>query len=235
LIIAVPLSFVNFFEHEGGHGVLVVPAIALNGEIPAVGVEGENPFKNFPAAAILFLLSVPLGVLADGLVCLLSYRNARRYRNPANMQQAFLSALFLAFSLMTLKSALSNLLTGEDFSFIWIALGLPFHGNEILGYAIRAMAFLVFPIYLSLKRGFWLIESLAISIGALIGSYLAGAWLLPLMSDWLMAHFFWLFLIGLPVFVTVTLVLWRLQRRGEPEKESDRICLLQSTASEKCR
>jgi len=214
LIIAFPLPIVNLFEHEGGHGVLVVPAILLNGEIPTIGVEGENPFKNFPAAAILFILSFPLGVLADGLVCYLSYSNAKRYRTFANMQQGFLFILLLALSFITLKSSLSNLLTGEDFSFIWNTLGLPFHGNEILGYVIRAIAFSVFPIYLSLKRSFRLTESLAISVGTFIGSYTAGVWLLPLMSGWLMTHFFWLFLIGLPVFGTVALALWRLRRRG---------------------
>lgn len=48
------LSFITAFAHERGHGILIVPAIILNREIPVmpISVESEqetlqeNPFRN---------------------------------------------------------------------------------------------------------------------------------------------------------------------------------------------
>ncbi len=197
--LAIPLSFVNLFGHEGGHGLLVVPAILLNREVPVIGGEGENPFRNFPPAALFFMLSFPLGVMADALVAWLAYRNARRYRQPASLRGMFLLALCLGLATMTAKSALSNLLTGQDFSFLWRALHLPFPGNDALGWAIKAVAYLGLPLYLGLHKGFALPQALFVGIGAYGGGYLAGTWFLPGLAPWLMGHFFWLFIIGLPV------------------------------------
>ena len=70
LIMILPiLAFVTMFSHEGGHGIIVVPAIILNREIPKLPIEGmqENPFRNFPLGIFSLFLSFPLGVVANGV------------------------------------------------------------------------------------------------------------------------------------------------------------------------
>ena len=73
------LSFITVFAHEGGHGLLIVPAIILNREIPVMpmseeskqGALQENPFQNFPIGIFSLFLSFPLGVMANGILLIL--------------------------------------------------------------------------------------------------------------------------------------------------------------------
>ena len=58
IIAAPPLTFVGIFAHEGGHGLLVVPAIILNHEIP------EMPKRGFTCVTISETLKEQLSAIA---------------------------------------------------------------------------------------------------------------------------------------------------------------------------
>ncbi|MFX0151735.1 MAG: hypothetical protein ACFFAJ_13185, partial [Candidatus Hodarchaeota archaeon] len=119
-ILVVPfLVFICMFAHEGGHGIIIVPAIILNMEIPEVPSEGmqENPFKNFSLGILSLFLAFPLGILTNGVLLYLSYKNARNYRCYDSKKGLFLMTLFVSFSILNLAAIFTNFF-GQDFAFI---------------------------------------------------------------------------------------------------------------------
>jgi hypothetical protein len=216
IIAATPLTFVSIFAHEGSHGLLVVPAIILNREIPEMSnMEGEtsgtenhewNPFTNFPAGIFLFFLSFPLGVIANGIVSYLSYKNAKLYRISPENRDIILLAIFLSFCIMNFKNVLGNFF-GEDFAFIWEGIGFSYDADWFR-YFIKIVAYVVFPLFLGVKKGFDIGETLTVSVGTYAGSTLAKMFIFEPLLGMLMANFWWLFIVGLPVFITAVVVLW---------------------------
>jgi len=217
IIAAPPLTFVGIFAHEGGHGLLVVPAIILNREIPEMpNMEGETsgtgnhewtPFPNFPAGIFLFFLSFPLGVIANGILSYLSYKNAKLYRSSPARKDVILLAIFLSFCVMNFKSALSNFF-GQDFAFIWQGIGFQYDADWFR-YFIKVVSYLVFPLFLVTKREFAIDRTLTVSAGTYAGSILVGTFIFVPLLGILMANFWWLFIIGLPVFITAVVALRR--------------------------
>jgi len=223
IIAAPPLTFVGIFAHEGGHGLLVVPAIVLNRKIPEMptveegATEAEtrewNPFPNFPAGIFLFSLSFPLGVIANGILSYLSYKNSKRYRFSSTKGGIILLAIFLSFCIQNYNGALSNFFA-QDFAFIWEGIGFPYDADWFR-YLIKIISYLVFPLFLVTKKKFAIDKTLTVSAGTYAGSVLVGTFIFVPLQGILMADFWWLFIVGLPVFVTSAVVLWRLQKMRE--------------------
>ncbi|MGC1120715.1 MAG: hypothetical protein WBA22_06440 [Candidatus Methanofastidiosia archaeon] len=212
VIAAAPaLTCITIFAHEGGHGLLIVPAILLNGQIPDMPTEQSeqnwNPFPNFPAGIVLFFLSFPLGVVANGLISWLAYKNAHPFRllsqSPA---KNVLMGVFLSLCIMNFKSVLSNVF-GQDFSFVWEFLHFPYQ-QDVFRNLLKVGAFLVFPAYVVIKKKADGILVATVSAGTFFGSYLTGRLLFEPLQDEMMTHFWWLFITGLPVLIITVVVLW---------------------------
>lgn len=212
VIAATPLTLAGVFAHYGGHAFFIVPAIVLNRHIPetdgAVSYE-RNPFPNFPEAIYLFYLSFPLGVVADGMLSYLSYKNAKLYRFSTWKRRVILLAIFLSFCIMNLEAALSNLF-GQDFAFMWQGVGFPYDADW-LHYFIGIVAYVVFPLFLGIKKGgFDLEKSLTVSAGTYAGSILANVFIFDYLQGMLTENFWWVFMAGLPIFITAVVALgWR--------------------------
>lgn len=205
------LTFITVFAHEGGHGLLIVPAIILNGQIPDIPAEESeqnwNPFLNFPAGVLLFLLSFPLGVVANGLISWRAYENARPFRILSqSLPRTLVMGVFLSLCIMNFKSVLSNVF-GQDFSFVWEFLHVPYQ-EDVFRFFLKAGAFLGLPAYMVIKEKANSTFVTAVSAGTFSGSYLTGRLLFEPLQDEMMAHFWWLFIAGLPVFVVTAIVLW---------------------------
>jgi hypothetical protein len=204
------LTFITVFAHEGGHGLLIVPAILLNRQIPDMPTEQSenwNPFPNFPAGVILFFLSFPLGVVANGLISWLAYKNARPFRFLSqSLARNILMGVFLSLCIMNFKSVLSNVF-GQDFSFVWELLHSPYQ-QDVFRNLLKVGAFLVFPAYIVMKEKADCILVAAVSAGTFTGSYLTGRLLFEPLQDEMMTHFWWLFILGLPVLIITVVVLW---------------------------
>ena len=216
IIAATPLTFVGIFAHEGGHGLLVVPAIILNREIPETpSVEGEtngtenhewNPFSNFPAGILLFFLSFPLGIIASGILSYLSYKDAKLYCTSSKKRSIILLAIFLSFCIMNFSGVLTNFF-GQDFAFIWQGIGFPYDADWFR-YPIKIVIYVVFPLFLGIKKGFDIGKTLTVSAGTYAGSTLAKMFIFEPLQGMLIANFWWLFIVGLPVFITAVVALW---------------------------
>ena len=214
IIAAPPLTLIGIFAHQGGHAFFIVPAIILNRHIPEtdgpVNYE-RNPFPNFPEAIYLFYLSFPLGVVAEGILSYLSYKNAKLYRFSSRKRGIILLAIFLSFCIINLEAALSNLF-GQDFAFIWQGIGFPYDAHW-LRYLIAIVAYVVFPLFWGVKKGgFDLDETLTVSAGAYAGSILVNMFILDPLQGILMANFWWVFIAGLPIFITAVVALGRKRR-----------------------
>jgi len=217
IIVAPFLCSVSIFAHEGGHGVLVVPAIILNREIPNMEedvTEAEthewNPFQNFPAGIFLMFLSFPLGIVANGLLSYLSYKNAKRYRSSLIRKDVIFLAIFLSFCIMNFKSMLGNFF-GQDFAFIWKGIGFPYE-SDWLRYVIKIISYLAFPLFLATKKDFNIFRMLIVSGGTFVGSIVTLTFIFKPLHGMLMANFWWLFIIGLPILIITVVILWRLQK-----------------------
>jgi hypothetical protein len=205
------LTCITVLAHEGGHGLLIVPAILLNGQLPDLPAEQSenwNPFPNFPAGVLLFFLSFPLGVMANGLISWLAYKNAHPFRllsqSPA---KNILMGIFLSLCIMNFKSVLSNVF-GQDFSFVWEFLNFPYQ-QDVFRNLLKVGAFLVLPAYIVMKEKADCTYVAAVSLSTFFGSYLTGKLLLEPLQDEMMSHFWWLFILGLPVLIITAVVLWR--------------------------
>jgi len=214
IVAAPPLTLVSFFAHQGGHAFFIVPAIVLNRHIPetdgAANYE-RNPFPNFPEAIYLFYLGFPLGVVADGILSYLSYKNAKLYRFSTWKRGIILSAIFLSFCIMNLEAALSNLF-GQDFAFMWQGVGFPYDADW-LHYFIGIVTYVVFPLFLGVKKGGFDIEkALTVSAGTYAGSILANMFIFDYLPGILTENFWWVFIAGLLIFITAVVALGRRRR-----------------------
>lgn len=216
IIVAPFLCSVSIFAHEGGHGILVVPAIILNREIPEMPTVTEaethewNPFPNFPAGIFLMFLSFPLGIVANGLLSYLSYKNAKRYRTSLIRKDVIFLAIFLSFCIMNFSSVLSNFF-GQDFAFMWEGIGFPYE-SIWFRYLIKIISYLVFPLFLATRKNFDIARILTVSVGTFAGSIVTLTFIFKPLHGMLMANFWWLFIIGLPVLIISVVTLWRLQK-----------------------
>ncbi|MFX1284694.1 MAG: hypothetical protein ACFFB5_13630 [Promethearchaeota archaeon] len=199
LIMILPiLAFVTMFSHEGGHGIIVVPAIILNREIPKVPVEGmqENPFRNFPLGIFSLVLSFPLGVVANGFLSYLSLKNAKQYRNNETIKELFLLTIFLSFCILNFSGIVTNFF-GQDFAFIIKdILKIPYD-EQWFRYILRIIIYIIFPLFLAKKYQFEIHKMFIISGASYLGYILVVELLMPPLAPILMANFWWLFIFGL--------------------------------------
>lgn len=213
------LTCITVLAHEGGHGLLIVPAILLNGRMPDLPTEQSetwNPFPNFTAGILLFFLSFPLGVVANGVISWLAYENAHPFRFLSQSQaRNILVGIFLSLCIMNFKSVLSNIF-GQDFSFVWESLNFPYQ-QDVFRNLLKVGAFLVLPAYIVIKEEADCIYVAAVSLGTFLGSYLTGKLLLEPLQDEMMTHFWWLFILGLPVLIITVVVLWRRVRNQKKQ------------------
>jgi len=214
LIATLPLTLIGIFAHQGGHAFFIVPAIILNRHIPetdgAASYE-RNPFPNFPEAIYLFYLSFPLGVVADGTLSYLSYKNAKLYRFSSRKRGIVLLAIFLSFCIMNLEAELSNLF-GQDFAFMWQGVGFPYDADW-LRYFIGIVAYVVFPFFLGVKKdGFDIEKALTVSAGTYGGSIVANMFIFDYLQGILTENFWWVFIAGLPIFIAAVVALGRRRR-----------------------
>jgi len=219
IIASPPLTFVGVLAHEGGHGLLIVPAIILNRQIPKVpneetswaGNSEWNPFSNFPEAIYFFFLSFPLGVVANVILSYLSYRNAKLYRFSSRKRRIALLAVFLSFCIMNFSGALTNFF-GQDFAFIWKGIGFPYNADWFR-YLTAIATYVVLPLFLGIRKGgFDLDKMLTVSAGTYTGSMLAKIFIFDPLQGMLIANFWWMFIAGLPAFIITLVALGR--RRG---------------------
>lgn len=167
-------------------------------------VQEWNPFQNFPAGIFLFFLSFPLGVVANGLISWLAYRNART--GVAGLgTQSIVFGVFLCLCIMNFKSAVSNVF-GQDFSFLMDAVKFPYE-SDFFRHFLKIVTYAGLPLFLA-RKGFDRIQLVTVSAATFIGTYVTGLVLEPLVEV-MMSHFWWLFIIGLPVFIGSVTILWR--------------------------
>ncbi len=209
LIVSSVLLFVDILAHEGGHGLLVVPAIILNGAVPESPLLNSggpwNPFVNFPGAALLFVMSFPLGILANGILALLSYKNALIYQDFTERRNVVLFTVFLSFAIINLYSVLVNFF-GADFSFVWTGIGFPYE-TTLFRYLIRVIGFILLPLYIGFEKRLSLPATLATSLASFVGYTLTAEFVVTLLYESLMLFYWWLFIIGLPTFLILVLIL----------------------------
>ncbi|MFX1255296.1 MAG: hypothetical protein ACFFCZ_27085 [Promethearchaeota archaeon] len=225
LLVSVPfLAFICMFAHEGGHGIIIVPAILLNGEIPEVPSAGmqENPFRNFPLGILSLFFAFPLGIIANGALLYLSYKNARINRNYKSKKELLLLIIFMSFCILNFGAILTNFF-GADFSFIIKdALKLP-ADEQWFRSVLRIITYLVFPVVLAAKKEFEMDKMLVISLTTYLTNLIVVEVLVPPLSPILMANFWWLFIIGLPVLtgtIGILILNYRLAAKGSKAEES---------------
>lgn len=211
VIVSVPfLAFISMFAHEGGHGLFIVPAIIINGEIPEIPSTGstENPFHNFPLGILSLFLSFPLGVMANALLLILAYRNAKLYRITTSKYDLALFTVFLSFSILNFGAILTNFF-GPDFSFIIKDfLGFP-SDEEWFRIGLRLITFTAFPGILVIKVSFDLRKVLIITTSTYLVNYITVELIANPLTSILLRNFWWLFIFGLPVLISVTIILLR--------------------------
>lgn len=191
--------------HEGGHGIVVVPAIILNLELPLKITENmnNNPFTNFPLGIFSLLLSFPLGVLANILMFYLSYKLLLDLKNDKKINSKIFINQLIIFCLLNLKGIFNNLL-GSDFSIIFVdLLHLPMK-NPLITFMIQLFVFIIFPVILFIKK----VDPIFISLTALLTFILNNLFseiIVPIIAPILMEFFWWLFIIGLIVFISIVI------------------------------
>ena len=191
--------------HEGGHGIVVVPAIIMNLELPLKITENmnKNPFTNFPLGIFSLLLSFPLGVLANILMFYLSYKLLLDLKNDKKINSKIFINQLIIFCLLNLKGIFNNLL-GSDFSIIFVdLLHLPMK-NPLITFMIQLFVFIIFPVILFIKK----VDPIFISLTALLTFILNNLFseiIVPIIAPILMEFFWWLFIIGLIVFISIVI------------------------------
>jgi hypothetical protein len=208
------------FIHEGGHGLIIVPAIILNGEIPITPTENmsENPFSHFPLGILSLLLAFPLGVIVNYLFVHLTTTQAKKYSNSDVLQDKVIFFILISFAILNLGGVLTNVF-GSDFSFI-VRDFLHFPSeNQDFKLLLRFIEFIIFPLYLSLNNKFSKFEmSIITSI-----TYFINYWIIDnvvaIFMPILFENFWWLFIIGLFILVLVILIILNLnsfENRHQP-------------------
>lgn len=228
LILLNPIfTITNILCHEGGHGIFVLPAIILNREIPeppkVQGYEGgiydENPFKNFPLAAVLCVLSFPLGTLADLLLFIFSYKLAKDYYKKAGrFKYLFISSMFLSLSLIFFSSMVTNLFLGADFSFIWEGIGFPMKLPLLEVFFNYIVPYILLPLYLIIKKRFEVLQIISVVLAIYIGSEISFKLVVNPFYEMFMRNIWYLFIIGTSLLILVLLffnmLLKNLERGG---------------------
>jgi hypothetical protein len=96
---------------------------------------------------------------------------------------------------------------GEDFAFIWEGIGFSYDAVWFR-YFIKIVIYVVFPLFLGVKKGFDIGKTLTVSVGTYTGSTLAKMFIFEPLLEILIMNFWWMFMVGLPVFITTVIVLW---------------------------
>ncbi|NHJ02321.1 MAG: hypothetical protein EAX86_09320 [Candidatus Heimdallarchaeota archaeon] len=209
LLPIVPLiAFINMFAHEGGHGLVIVPAIIINQEIPGVPTEGmqENPFKKFPMGIFSLILAFPLGIIANGVLLYLAIKNILLIRNYESIKELIQFSILLSFSILNFSAILTNFF-GSDFAFlVKDILQVPIE-EQWFKYTLRIISYLVFPILLTILQDLELEKILIIIVATYLSNQITVELIVPLVTPLLMVNFWWLFIIGLPVLIIVMLFL----------------------------
>jgi len=210
------LVFISMCAHEGGHGLIVVPAIILNMEIPEVPSEGmqENPFRNFPLGIFSLFLAFPLGIMANGVLLYLSYKNARIYRNYDSKKDLFLLILFTSFCVINLAAIFTNFF-GQDFAFILKDVLNFLSDEQWFKYFLRFITYFVFPVFLATHKEFEIDKSIVISVTAYLTNMVVVELIVPPLVPILMSNFWWLFIVGLPIFFGTVGILVMSHELGE--------------------
>ena len=227
------LAFVTMFSHEGGHGIIVVPAIILNREIPNVPIEGmqENPFRNFPLGIFSLILAFPLGVVANGFLSYLSIKNAKQYQNTKTLKELFFLAIFLSFCILNFSGILTNVF-GQDFAFITEnILGIP-SDEQWFRDILRIISYIIFPLFLAKKYQFGIDKMVVISGTTYLGYILVVELLVPPLAPILMANFWWLFIFGLLILIgTMTVLIKNIESVSAKSDEKVGGMMSQTTTS----
>ena len=199
-----PLFFLLILIHEGGHGLLLVPAMIL----------GAPPFTN--SLLILLILSIPLGNAAVAVVSWLAYKSANRCKNPGSSNATTCFTLLFSLFLMTFNFFWIDLITGEDFALnFWEPLGIPLYANWPLQLIISLFSHVAFPAYLIMEKSFGPELVIGISAGTGAGILMCLNHVVPPIAPILRENFFLLVTIGFPVFPLSVWVLHRLSRARE--------------------
>jgi len=112
-----------------------------------------------------------MGVIANGILSYLSYKNAKLHRTSSE-KDIILMAIFLSFCIQNFNGALSNFFA-QDFSFIWEGIGFPYD-SDWFRHFIKIVSYLVFPLFLVTKKEFAIDKTLTVSTGTYVGSVLVG-------------------------------------------------------------
>ncbi|MFX0185136.1 MAG: hypothetical protein ACFE95_18800 [Candidatus Hodarchaeota archaeon] len=203
------LTFITMFSNEGGHGMIIVPAIILNREIPEVPIEGvqKNPFTNFPLGIFSLFLAFPFGVIANGFLTYLSAKNAKQYRNSKTMKELVLYTVFISFCILNFSGIINNFF-GQDFAFIMKdILKIPSE-EEWFKFIQRIIIYTAFPLFLAKKYQLEIDKILVISGTTYLGYYaIVVELIVPPLAPILMANFWWLFIFGLLILACTTAIL----------------------------
>jgi len=208
------------FAHEGGHGLVIVPAIILNREIPVVPTEGmqENPFKNFPLGIFSLFLAFPLGIMANGVLLYLSSRNIKQNCHYHTKEDIILLSVFTAFCLLNLSAVFTNLF-GQDFAFIIRdILKIPTEDAWFKS-ILRISTYIIIPLVIAVWKGFAIDRILTISLSTYFANMVTVETFVPLLAPILMTSFWWLFIIGLPVFISTGVIIFKIHEFGENKDE----------------
>ncbi|MFX0124369.1 MAG: hypothetical protein ACFFAE_12075 [Candidatus Hodarchaeota archaeon] len=214
------LVFITMFSHEGGHGLIVVPAIMLNREIPELPIEGmqENPFKNFPLGIFSLVLAFPLGIVANGFLSFLSLKNAQQYRNSETMKELFIFASFISFCILNLGGILTNFF-GQDFAFIIQDIMKIPCDEQWFRIILRIIIYIVFPLFLAKKYQFKADKIFVITGTTYLGYTIVVELIVPPLTPILMDNFWWLFIIGLLVLICTMIILMKNIESVAPKSE----------------
>jgi hypothetical protein len=221
------------FSHEGGHGIIVVPAIILNQEIPKIPIEGmqENPFRNFPLGIFSLFLAFPLEIAANGFLLYLSLQNAKQYRNSKTMKELFLLSIFLSFCILNFSGILTNFF-GQDFAFIIKDILKVPADEQWFRSIMRILVYIVFPLFLTRKYQFKIDKMLIISGTTYLGYYtILVDIILPPLAPIFMTNFWWLFIIGLIILIgTMTLLIRNIEPVAKRVEKRQKNMLTKTTA-----
>ena len=208
--LSTPLFLFLILIHEGGHGLLLVPAMILN--------RGAPPFTNFPSAIILLVLSIPLGNIAVGVVSWLAFKNASRYKKFRSFNEMTRFTSFFSLFLITFNIFWIDLVTGEDFALnFWEPLGIPLYSNTMLQLIISLFSHVILPAHLVMKKSFNLQMVFSISAGIGVGTLFSINYFYSFFATMLRDHYFVLVTVGLPAFL---ISVWMLHRFDRSKVES---------------
>ena len=135
----------------------------------------------------------------------------RNYESKRDL--AFLTA-FIIFCILNFGAILNNFF-GADFAFI-IEDILKFPSNEEwFRNILKVMTYLVFPIFLATKKVFEIDKLLTISVSTDLATQSVGEFLFIPLVPYLMANFWLLFILGLPILISTVGILIMIQKKKD--------------------